>query len=79
MIKSVEKVKFLVLFKSQFEEKKDEIYFETPFKDLPEWSSMQALIIITTFHEEFNVILHEKELKTAVTVEDLYNLILKKL
>lgn len=47
---------------------------QTRFRDLEEWSSMQALILIAAVDEHFGVTLPEKEFRSAVNVQDLFNL-----
>ncbi len=42
------------------------------FRELEEWSSMQALILIAAVDEHFGVILPEKEFRKAITVEELF-------
>ena len=44
------------------------------FRELEEWSSMQALIVIAAVDEHFDVTLPEKEFRKAQTFEDLYQL-----
>lgn len=44
------------------------------FRELEEWSSMQALIVIAAVDEHFGVTLPEKEFRKAETFQDLYNL-----
>ncbi|MCF8464359.1 MAG: acyl carrier protein [Flavobacteriales bacterium] len=46
----------------------------TSFRELEEWSSMQALILIAAVDEHFGVTLPEKEFRKAITVEDLFRL-----
>ena len=42
------------------------------FRELEEWSSMQALILIAAVDEHFGVTLPEKEFRKANTIEDLF-------
>lgn len=44
------------------------------FRELEEWSSMQALIVIAAVDEHFGVTLPEKEFRKAQTFKDLYEL-----
>lgn len=44
------------------------------FREMEEWSSMQALIVIATVDEHFGVTLPEKDFRKAETFEDLYQL-----
>lgn len=48
---------------------------ETKFRELGEWSSLTALGVIAMADEEFDVELSGNELRTANTIQDLFNLI----
>ena len=48
------------------------------FRDLPEWSSMHALIIIALIDTEYDVILNGEDLRSAETVQDLFDVVIKK-
>ena len=45
------------------------------FRELPEWSSMHALIIIALAETEYDVSVTGEDLRGCKTVRDLYNLI----
>jgi acyl carrier protein len=51
---------------------------ETSFRELDEWSSMHALIIIAMVDIEYGVTLTGEDLTNAQTVQDLYNIIQQK-
>lgn len=71
--------KFIIDFIDQFEElNANTITPQTVFKDLDEWSSLSALSIIAMADEEYGVMLKGEEIRTAVTVEDLFNIIKSK-
>lgn len=53
---------------------KTHIEVGTKFRELEEWSSMQALIVIAAVDEHFGVTLPEKEFRRAETVQDLFSL-----
>ncbi len=48
------------------------IHANVRFRELEEWSSMQALILIAAVDEHFGVTLPEKEFRKANTIEDLF-------
>ncbi|WP_121667718.1 acyl carrier protein [Mesonia aquimarina] len=48
---------------------------ETSFKDLDEWSSMHALIIIALIDTEYDVVLTGEDLTRLSSVEDLYTIV----
>jgi acyl carrier protein len=51
---------------------------DTVYRDLKNWSSMYALIIIAFIDFNFNIILNSKELKETSTIRELYNLVKSK-
>lgn len=65
---------FVVLFAEQFDDTDaSEIKAETVFHDLDEWSSLIGLSVIAMVDEEFEVALKGDDVKSSVTIEDLYN------
>lgn len=76
-MKSLEE--FIELFAEQFDETdSSEITATTVFHDLDEYSSLIALSIIAMVDEEFDVQLKGDNMRSAVTVEDLYNVVKSK-
>ena len=68
---------FVALFAEQFDDTDaSEITSTTVFHDLDEWSSLIGLSVIAMVDEEFEVALKGDDVKTSVTVEDLYNKVL---
>jgi acyl carrier protein len=67
---------FIENFASQFDET-DASVFEanTEFKKLAEWSSIIALSIIAMVDEEYEVNLKGDDIKNAVTIEGLFNVV----
>ena len=64
---------FIEHFAEQFEETPVESFMaETVFKDLDEWSSLIALVIIGMVDEEFGVVLKGEDIRNSQTIEDLY-------
>ena len=77
-MKSLEE--FVELFAEQFDETDASlIKADTKFRDLDEWSSLIGLSLIAMVDEEFDVALKGDDVKTSVTVEDLYNKVIAKL
>ena len=71
---------FVALFAEQFDDTDaSEIKSETSFRDLDEWSSIIGLGIIAMVDEEFEVALKADDMKKAVTVGDLYEIVKDKL
>ena len=64
---------FVALFAEQFDDTDpSEITSTTAFHDLDEWSSLIGLSIIAMVDEEFDLALKGNDVKSSVTVEDLY-------
>lgn len=77
-MKSLEE--FVELFAEQFDETDASVFTpETVFHDVDEWSSLIGLSVIAMVDEEFDVTLKGDDVKTSVTVEDLYNKVVSKL
>jgi acyl carrier protein len=56
----------------------DEINFETEFRSISSWSSLNALIYISSVNEETSVFISSADLAQLVSIRDLYNLILSR-
>lgn len=77
-MKSLEE--FVELFAEQFDETDaSEIQANTVFHNLAEWSSLIGLSVVAMVDEEFDVALKGDDVKTSVTVEDLYKKVIAKL
>lgn len=48
------------------------------FRDLEEWTSLQALVIISSFDWDYGITVSAEELRNAVKVEDLFKLVSEK-
>lgn len=70
---------FLSNFADQFDDTDaSEITATTVFHDLDEYSSLIALSIIAMVDEEYDVQLKGDDMRSAVTVEDLFNIVKSK-
>lgn len=71
---------FVELFAEQFDDTDaSKIQASTVFHELDEFSSLIGLSLIAMVDEEFDVALKGDDVKTSVTVEDLYNKVIAKL
>ena len=70
--------KFLEFFAEQFDELHTTLSPETRFRDLEEWSSLVALLIITMVDEEYGIVLPPEEMRKTQTIQELYNLVQSK-
>jgi len=67
---------FVQSFTDQFDETDaSEITLKTVFKNLDEWSSLLSLSVIAMCDEEYDVRIMGDDIKNAITVEDLYNIV----
>ena len=67
---------FIEKFAEQFEDTDaGDITATTEFKNLDEWTSLIALSVIAMADEEYDVTLKGDDIRGAVTVEDLYNIV----
>lgn len=51
---------------------------QTKFNDLADWTSMHALILISSIDEAYQFDLTKEDLKKATTFHDIFNLIIAK-
>ena len=58
-------------------EEKGKLLPDTHYKDLEEWDSMRALLLIAFVDSEFNVLMTGEDLKQVNTVREVYQLVKK--
>lgn len=67
---------FVSNFADQFEDTElSEFKAETVFRELDEWSSLIALSVIAMVDEEYDVTLNGDDMKSATTIQDLFNIV----
>jgi len=72
--------KFIELFAEQFDEIDVALLKpETHFRELEEWSSLVALLVITMVDEEYGVVLPPEEMRKTQTIQELFDLVQSKL
>ena len=70
---------FISKVAEQYEETDaSQITASTKFQELEEYSSLVALSIIAMIDEEYDVTIKGNDLRSAVTVEDLFNVVKSK-
>jgi acyl carrier protein len=70
---------FITNFANQFEETDSSVFTkDTVFKNLDEWSSLLALSIIAMVDEEYGVALKGDDIRSADTLEDLFEIVKSK-
>jgi acyl carrier protein len=71
---------FTRLLEAEFEDlEKGTLTPDTNYREIPDFSSMHALILIAFVDNHFDVLLTGKELKEAQTIRDLYQIVAEKL
>lgn len=71
---------FVEKFAEQFDDTDPaEIGANTKFRELEEWSSLIALSIIAMVDEEYDVTLKGDDIRSANTVEDIFNVVKAKI
>lgn len=74
------KIEFIKNFEAQFDEvEPDELTENTVFKLLDEWSSLNALLIISMIDTEYNVAVSGDELNESETIDQVYELVKQKM
>lgn len=67
---------FVAHFAEQFDETEATVFTpETKYHDLEEWSSLIGLSVIAMVDDEYDVMLKGDEIRSAITIEDLYNIV----
>ncbi|HEY9083637.1 MAG TPA: acyl carrier protein [Vicingaceae bacterium] len=70
---------FTQKIENEFEElEKGTLTPQTNYREIKDWSSMHALIIIALIDSEYDVLLKGDDLKETQTIHDLFNLVLSK-
>lgn len=71
---------FTIKFADQFEDTDASLITpDTEFRKLEEWSSLTALSVIAMIDEEYGISLKGDDMKTSVTVQDLFEKVKSKL
>lgn len=65
---------FISLLASELAITDEEIKKDSNFRELRNWSSLNALLIMSKIHEEMNVLIAPSDLATVTTVEELFEL-----
>ena len=70
---------FIKNFAAQFDDTDaSEFTLETRFRELDEWSSLNALAILNMIGKKYAVILKPEEMKPTNTVQELFDLVQSK-
>jgi acyl carrier protein len=72
---NMELQEFIEKIAEQFDDPEPEnLKADTEFKNLEEWSSMIALSVIAMIDDEYGVTIKGNDIRSAKTIEDLYNI-----
>lgn len=75
----IEQAEFLKNFEEQFDEvEPNSLTMETEFRDIEEWSSLNALLIVAMADTEYGVTLTGDDILKAKTINDLYEVVQSK-
>nr|WP_302466389.1 acyl carrier protein [Bacteroides intestinalis] len=66
--------KFIEQFAEAIEVEVEGLSDETIFRNLEGWSSLSVMILIAFFDEEFEKEIGDSEIRSCITIKDLYNL-----
>jgi len=70
---------FIRNFAEQFDDTDLSVFTkETRFRDLDEWSSLNALAILNMIGKKYDVFIKQDEMKETNTVQELFDLVLFK-
>lgn len=70
---------FIQKFAEQFEDiDANSLTGDTNFRKLDEWSSLTALAVIAMVDEEYDIRIKGSDIRTAMTIEDLFNIVKSK-
>ena len=69
-------IEFLTFTSEELLVEQNTINLQTVFRDIPRWSSLNALIYISRLREEYSVIISSRQLSESVTLNDIYQIIL---
>jgi acyl carrier protein len=73
----MEENKFIENFATIFDDTEaSELTMDTEFKNLDEWSSLAALGLLAVMEEEYDAELSSKDFEKAVTIRDIYNVVI---
>lgn len=71
---------FIEKIETEIEElPKGSLKADTPYRQIPEWSSMHALILIALAETEYDVTLTGEDMRSCATVADLHQIIEKRM
>lgn len=76
----METTDFIINFAAQFDDTDASVFsLDTNFRELDEWSSLNALAILNMIGKKYSVFLKPEEMRTTNTVKELFDLVESKI
>tara|TARA_R110000868_G_scaffold45840_1_gene151797 strand:+ start:809 stop:1039 length:231 start_codon:yes stop_codon:yes gene_type:complete len=66
---------FLSFTSKEFQVEYSSLSMQTEYRNLPNWSSLNALIFISAIHDAYGVLISSTDLSRATTLGDLFAII----
>lgn len=66
---------FLKLIAEELLVSVDSIALNTPFRQIPTWTSLNSLLVISKIHEVTGVMISAKYIAESITLSDIYQLV----
>lgn len=66
---------FLNFTANEFQLNKNSISLSTEFREINSWSSLNALVYISSIHDSYSVLISSEKLAKSRTLRDIYNII----
>lgn len=70
---------FIKIFTESFDEIDETLTASTKYKELENWTSMQALLLIAHIDDTLNVVLDAEDIKNTSTIAELFNVVKSKM
>lgn len=69
---------FLKLLQDELAINESDISLDSSYRELRNWSSLNALLIVSKIHEETGILISPVTMASAITVRDLYTALISK-
>ena len=74
----MENFDFIKDFREQLEDPTSrDISMDTPFRSIPTWDSLTGMAVQMMIKDKYNAFIPDEEFKRSITINDLYNLMIK--
>ena len=68
-------IQFIDFFKAQLTDDAIVLSLETIYRDIPDWDSLTAMLLITNLKDDFSIEISSLELQNCKTLADILSLI----